>query len=177
MAAPKGNKFWEIRSKHGRNPIFASADDLWKACCEYFEWVEANPLQEAKAFAYEGVVTMADLPKMRAMTLNGLCVFLDVDRRTWDNYRGREDFGPVCARVDAVIREQKFTGAAAGLLNPVIIARELGLADKQELSGPEGRPIETKDVSARDLLASRIAGLATRGGQGEGSGGADGSAG
>lgn len=177
MAAPLGNQFWKARSSHGRKPIFPTPDALWEACCEYFEWVEANPLQEAKAFAYEGAVTIADLPKMRAMTLNGLCVFLDVDRKTWDYYRASEAYVQVCAQVDGIIREQKFTGAAAGLLNPVIIARELGLAEKQEFSGPDGKPIETKDVSARELLTARIAGLAARTGEGEGSGGADGSAG
>lgn len=40
-----------------------------------------------------------------------------------------------------------------------------------ELSGPEGKPIETKDVSARDILADRISALASRigadGGTGE----------
>lgn len=44
MAAPKGNRFWEARSSHGRNPKFESPEALWAACCEYFEWVEANPL-------------------------------------------------------------------------------------------------------------------------------------
>ena len=33
----------------------------------------------------------------------------------------------------------------------------------QELSGRDGGPIETKDVSARELISSRIAGLASRG--------------
>lgn len=47
MAAPKGNRFWEARSSHGRNPKFESPEALWAACCEYFEWVEANPLPEA----------------------------------------------------------------------------------------------------------------------------------
>lgn len=50
MAAPKGNRFWEARSSHGRNPKFESPEALWAACCEYFEWVEANPLWEMKAF-------------------------------------------------------------------------------------------------------------------------------
>jgi hypothetical protein len=93
---------------------------------------------------------------MRAMTFNGLCIFLDIDRKTWDLYREREEYAAVCARVDGVIREQKFTGAAAGLLNPVIIARELGLADKQEVSGPDGKPIETRELSETEY-ARRIA--------------------
>lgn len=38
-------------------------------------------------------------------------------------------------RVEQIIRQQKFEGAAAELLNPNIIARDLGLADKKVLGG------------------------------------------
>lgn len=133
MPAPVGNKFWEARSSHGRAPIFGSPDELWTACVEYFDWVEANPLYEAKAFAYQGDVTVKDLPKMRAMTVSGLCIFLDISVRTWAEYREREDFTPITTRVDEIIRTQKFQGAAADLLNPNIIARDLGLAEKSEV--------------------------------------------
>lgn len=47
---------------------------------------------------------------------------------------------------------------------------------KVELSGPNGGPLETKDVSARELVASRIAGLATRLRTDVDPGGTDGSA-
>lgn len=132
MPAPAGNEFWKQRSTHGRKPIFPDVDTLWDACCEYFAWVEANPLKEAQAFAYQGNVTVHELNKMRAMTLSGLCIFLDIDRTTWADYAGREDFIPVTSRVDDIIRTQKFEGASAGLLNANIIARDLGLADKTE---------------------------------------------
>ncbi|WP_227731548.1 DNA-packaging protein [Yersinia proxima] len=134
MAAPKGNRFWEARSSHGRNPKFESADALWAACCEYFEWVEANPLWEMKAFAYQGEVTQEKIAKMRAMTLAGLCLFLDVSDDTWRNYRANKDFLGVVTQVESVIYSQKFAGAAADLLNANIIARDLGLADKKEVS-------------------------------------------
>lgn len=130
MAAPKGNQFWKMRAKHGRDKLFASPELLWEACCEYFEWVAANPLWESKAFAFQGVVTIEQLPKMRAMTLDGLHMFLDIDRTTWAAWREQEDFSSVTLRADRVIREQKFAGAAADLLNPNIIARDLGLTEK-----------------------------------------------
>lgn len=142
MAAPKGNEFWKARSSHGRKPIFPSPDDLWSACVEYFAWVEQNPLYESQAFAYQGVVTIEEIPKMRAMTLAGLCIFLDINRSTWDEYRTREGFSEVSTRVDEIIRSQKFEGAAAGLLNANIIARDLGLADKNELTGKGGDPVQ-----------------------------------
>ncbi len=146
MAAPIGNKFWEARSSHGRAPIFGSPEELWTACLEYFEWVEANPLYEAQAFAYQGNVKIQEMPKMRAMTLASLCIFLDIAKRTWDDYRAREDFVPVTTRVDEIIRTQKFQGAAADLLNPNIIARDLGLSEKSELTGEGGGPVKFERI-------------------------------
>jgi hypothetical protein len=143
MAAPKGNKFWMARSSHGRDPIFKKPEDLWLSCLEYFEWVEANPLQEGKGFAFQGIVTKETFPKMRAMTIGGLCIFLDIARRTWDEYREREDYLPVVTRAEEIVRDQKFAGAAAELLNPNIIARDLGLKDAQHLehAGEGGGPV------------------------------------
>lgn len=134
-----GNRFWEARSSAGPKPIFADGDALWAACVEYFQWVEQNPLHEAKAFAYEGVVKVQAVPKMRAMTIGGLCLFMDIEERTWRMWRDeRPDLLPVITRAEAIIYQQKFTGAAADLLNPNIIARDLGLADKKELTSPDG---------------------------------------
>ncbi|MNE34638.1 hypothetical protein D3C80_1283680 [compost metagenome] len=134
MSFTFGNRFWEQRSSHGRKPIFADPDEMWQAACEYFDWVEANPLIEMKAFAYQGVVVQEPMPKMRAMTLGGLILFLDIDRQTFANYKANPDFFAVVSKIEEVIRDQKFSGAAADLLNANIIARDLGLADKQEVS-------------------------------------------
>lgn len=141
MPAPAGNRFWEQRSSHGRRPIFATPGDLWDAAAEYFAWVEDNPLYEDKVFAFQGVQTHEPVAKMRAMTLSGLCIFLDIARNTWDDYAKRQDFLGVTSQITEVLRTQKFEGAAADLLNPNIIARDLGLADKQEVSGVNGGPL------------------------------------
>ena len=130
MAAPQGNRFWEVRSSHGRKPIFKSPEQLWEACCEYFEWVEDNPIEEA--LVYQGEVMKNTLPKIRAMTLTGLRIFLDICDITWANYKRKDDFVWVTKKVEEIIYTQKFEGASAGMLNPNIIARDLGLVDKQE---------------------------------------------
>ncbi|SMP36850.1 terminase small subunit, partial [Shimia sagamensis] len=55
---------------------------------------------------------------------------------TWREWRkSRKDLSSVMTRVEQIIRQQKFEGAAAELLNPNIIARDLGLADKKEIGG------------------------------------------
>lgn len=156
MSAPKGNKFWELRSSHGRKPIFAAPEDLWDACTQYFEWVHENPLMEMRPFAYQGVVIQEPVAKMRAMTIGGLCLFLDIDRTTWLEYSKKEGFSNVCTRADEIIRDQKFTGAAADLLNPSIIARDLGLSDKTEVTGKDGGPIQTEELSMTEV-ARRMA--------------------
>lgn len=151
MAAPPGNQFWKQRSSHGRKPIFADPDQLWEACVEYFEWVEANPLYEDGLVTYQGTATHEPVAKMRAMTIGGLCIFLDISQQAWSEYRARKDFGEVVTQVETVIRAQKFEGASAGLLNANIIARDLGLADKQELTGKDGGAIEVHEAGDKEL--------------------------
>ena len=154
-----GNRFWEARSSHGIAPKFESADDLWSACVEYFEWNAENPLYEMKPFAYQGVVVQEPVAKMRAMTIGGLCLFLDVVESTWRAWRTkghvlyRPDFEAVITRAEAIIRKQKFEGASADLLNANIIARDLGLADRSGPAGREGRPIE---VDEREMTHSEV---------------------
>lgn len=153
-----GNKFWEARSSHGRNPIFATPADLWDAACQYFEWVDANPLYEDKLVTFQGAAIHEPVAKMRAMTISGLCIFLDIGRRTWDEYRERPDFLPVVTRAEEIIRDQKFSGAAADLLNASIIARDLGLADKQDHTSSDGSMTPRSDMDrlkAIQELASR----------------------
>lgn len=134
MSAPIGNQFWLERSSHGRNPKFETHEDLWGACCEYFQWVEENPLYESKPFSFQGASWLESIPKMRAMTKAGLCFFLHIDETTLNRYKERsDDFRRVVEEAEQVIYQQKFAGAAADLLNPNIIARDLGLKDKSDV--------------------------------------------
>lgn len=161
-----GNRFWEARSSHGRNPKFETADQLADACRQYFEWVEDNPLYEVKAFAYQGTITTANLPKMRAMTLAGLCLFIGISRETWNDWRtSRPDFSDVQREVEEIIYEQKFTGAAAELFSPNIIARDLGLAEKSEVRGDLTVKDERTPDEIADAIESKLAGIAGSAGE------------
>lgn len=131
-----------MRSKHGRNPIFATPDDLWSACEEYFDWAHKTPLLEDTLVTFQGVAKHEPLAKMRAMTIGGMCIFLDISQSTWFDYAKQEGFSQITTRAEQIIRTQKFEGASAGLLNPNIIARDLGLADKSELAGKDGEPFQ-----------------------------------
>lgn len=127
-----GNRFWELRSKHGRDKLFATPELMWEAAKEYFEWCESNPLIELDYKGKDAV--RVELPKMRAFTMQGLCLYLDCNVGYFNDFKKtcNYDFSVIITRIEEIIFNQKFTGAAAGFLNPNIIARDLGLVDKKE---------------------------------------------
>jgi len=81
------------------------------------------------------------------MTESGLCLYLDICNQTWQNYKTKDGFLEVTSAVLNVIRDQKFTGASAGLLNANIIARDLGLKESSEVTGADGGPIQIQEIS------------------------------
>ncbi len=166
MAPQKGNQFWKLRSKHGRDKLFAEPHLLKEACEEYFEWVEDNPLSEARIFCSKDGIKHGNLEKMRAMTLSGLCIYLDMNQQTWRNWRKGEDedFVGVVTWADEVIYTQKFTGAAADMLNPNIIARDLNLRDGSDIEfkdktkpkEPLMKNLTEEQLDALELLAPTL---------------------
>ena len=132
MGAPKGNEYWKLRSKDGRDKQYPTPDELLSACNEYFDWVQDNPLKEQQIVKYKDSYEKIEVDKMRAMTIHGLCNFIDLSIEGWRKYKARKEFVEVTTRVEQIIYNQKFEGAAGGFLNPNIIARDLGLQDKQQ---------------------------------------------
>lgn len=143
-----GNQFWKARSTHGRKPLWSNTDDLKDACYQWFQWVEDNPLTEYKVAQFQGEAVSMELPKMRAMTIGGLCIYLGMTFETWCQYKKKDGFSEVCAEVEQVIYNQKFVGASADLLNSSIIARDLGLADKRDHTSSDNSmsPVAVSDA-------------------------------
>lgn len=153
MPAPKKNQFWKARSKHGRDKIFETPKILSEASNEYFQWCLDNPLYE---MIIQGGKEFT-VPKMRAMTESGLFIFLDIERQTFDNYCDKENesykgFFAITTRIKEVIRTQKFEGAAAGLLNANIIARDLGLKDKSETEHKGQIKTDLSQLTTEELI-------------------------
>lgn len=155
MSAPKGNQFWMLRSKHGRGKLFTTPELLWDAACEYFQWCDENPWTNRKVIqkvvpvkkkvgkktqtVNEEQTQREVTPTARPFSLGGLCIYLGTSRQWWNSFRKDctdskdEDFLEVIARVEDTIETQQFEGACVGAFNANIIARKLGLADKQEV--------------------------------------------
>lgn len=145
MAAPKGNTYWQrVKNWKIGADVKYTPEALWEVAKEYFQHMNNSPLQEEKVF---GTGVRMNIDKMRAMTITSFCVFAQISRSTFDDYSKNEAYSHVTARIRDIIYSQKLEGAAAGLLESNIIARELGLIDKKDLTtnGKDLLPIKIDD--------------------------------
>lgn len=129
-------------NEEGRPRAFKTPSEMWDKALEYFQWCEENTIQEQKLFHNQGEVVTGNATHMRAMTQAGLCAFLNIGVSTWHDYKKKAEYSEVTAAVEQVMYEQKFSGAAAGMLNANIIARDLGLAEKTETELTGGLKVE-----------------------------------
>lgn len=118
--------------KGGRPRAFESPQEMWDKAVSYFRWCEENAIDETKLFSFQGEISSGKAPHMRAMTQAGLCSFLNIGQSTYKDYKNKPEFSAVTEAIEQVMFEQKFSGAAAGMLKENIIARELGIIDKEE---------------------------------------------
>jgi len=135
-----GNQFWKMRSKHGRDKLFATAELLWEAACEYFQWCDENPWYKNEAVkAGDHFGEHVQIPIARPYTIKGLCIYLDCNSEYFRQFKaslGNEqtDFSRIILLIEETIYTQKFEGAAVGAFNSNIIARDLGLTDKKDVT-------------------------------------------
>ena len=138
MAAPKGNQYWKLAHDF-RKPKRYQPGELLDKATEYAAWCEKNPLYEQKVF---GTGVRMKVPKMRAMTIQGFCLFANMAIQTLYEYEKEKAYSEIIAHIKSIFYSQKLEGAAADLLNPNIIARELGLAEKTDHNVKSNEPIE-----------------------------------
>lgn len=155
MSAPKGNEFWKIRTKHGRDKIFSEPDVLLQSAYEYFRWNANNPWQKAEAIkSGEFAGTIMHIPTERPLTIEGLTQFLGVNRKYFDDFEKTcsQDFSAIITHIREIISRQKIEGAMVGSFNPTIVSRIEGLVDKSEVKNEnlnfnvEPSPEEAKKI-------------------------------
>ncbi|RZJ91597.1 MAG: DNA packaging protein [Chryseobacterium sp.] len=133
-----GNQFWKQRSSHGRDLLFASPSLLWEAACEYFDWCANNPMHKQEAIKSGDLAgTTMSIPTDRPFTMHGLCLYLDCSTSYFRAFKStatedKKDFLTVIEKIEEVVYQQQFEGATVGAYNANIIARTLGLTEKQE---------------------------------------------
>jgi len=117
----------EVWQKMGRPRLFETPEAMWKAACEYFEWADKNPIYNAQGAGLK-----------RPYTMEGLCIYLNCGHAYFREFkRDKEkctiEYLTVITNIEKTVYNQKFEGAAVGLFSSNIIARDLGLIDKQQI--------------------------------------------
>jgi hypothetical protein len=136
MPAPKGNQFWKLRSKHGRDKLFKTPQLLWEAACEYFQWCEDHPIE---AEDNKGTKNVNRVKFNRPFTKDGFFLYVDASDDWLRNFKAiaDKDFLQVIHRIERIIYNQKFEGAVIGIYNSNIIARDLGLKERTDITSDD----------------------------------------
>ncbi len=152
MAAPKGNEYWkQVRQfVEGTQKKYEKPVDLLNEAEKYFEWSDANPLKEEQIIPkpwkeldkdgklikhHSHSIVLINHP--RPYTISALCLFLGICEDTFSNYgkkEGYEVYFGVVRAIKQMMYSQKFEGAAVGMFNANIIARDLGLKDRSDVT-------------------------------------------
>lgn len=156
MAAPLGNQFWKMRSKHGRDRIFTEPETMLQACYEYFKYQsEQFFLKKEPIKGGEFTGQIIDVPAITPFSFPRLCSFLHVHSHYFNEFEEsldiknnniHKDFSDVIIHVREIINSQQYEGAAVGAFPANLVSRTIGLADKvnSEITGKDGGPIAHK---------------------------------
>lgn len=142
MAATKGNKWWMLRAKHGRDKLFATPDLLWMAALEYFEHTDSRKWVKKDWVGKDAMPV--DRETETPYTLSGLYLYINCSKSYWSEFKkalvakgddDSKDFLEVITRIENIIYTQKIEGASVGAFNANIVSMELGLKQHTEVSG------------------------------------------
>lgn len=133
MAWTKDNILWMLRSTNGRESKITDINEFERLVLEYFEKAVDENIIVNQIFDQHGV--RHDISKPIPFTKEGLA--LHCGYCSWNALKNivnqGDDFLKVLTRAETIIYKQKFDHASVGVYNHSIIARDLGLIDKQEI--------------------------------------------
>ena len=118
----------------GRPRKYETPVHLWMSACEYFEYNDDNPLEKNEAVKSGDMAGMIiAVPVRRPYTKVGLASFTGLTAGYVKELKQDPEFSTVMELIDSVIETQQVEAAIAGLANPLIVSRLLGLTDKMEI--------------------------------------------
>jgi len=124
---------------------------LWALACLYFAGENKDTLIK-RDFIRSGdqAGKIIDITVTRPLSWQSFglfCLYHGIRNSIDDIHHNKGDrfpeFREVVSRIDAVIYEQKYDGAAIGGFNPQLVIRDLGLAEKQDVNLKQEQPLFT----------------------------------
>jgi hypothetical protein len=132
----EGNSFWKSRSKHGRDKLFATPEELLQAACDYFDYCDSNPWKTVKKVESTQYNTIEEKPTQKPYSLGGFRHYVGASESWLREFKKTcsSDFLRVIEEIENYIATQQWEGATVGAFNANIIARTLGLSDKSDIT-------------------------------------------
>ena len=122
----------------GHRKAIGTPTELFELFIEFKKWIFSEPIMKAEFNAKVGDIVY--IPLQRPLTWSrfdtwiadkGIIEDLEDYRQNRDDRYS--DYGGIITRINREMKANKFEGASVGIFNANIIARDLGLVDKQEL--------------------------------------------
>ena len=133
--------------------IFDDADDLHCVLKEYLDECENNPIKIQHPFNASGTVIYGETFKPKVPTVKGFLAWAKLGEGTY--YKYKKIYPEVIEWFENTVFNIKYTNAAAGVLSPNLIIRDLGLADSVK------NEVTVKDI--RELTDEQLAIIAAGG--------------
>jgi hypothetical protein len=97
----------------GRPRTYETAEELEKACNEYFTWADNNPWVKNELVRGGDLAgQIIPVPISRPYTIRALCLHIGISRETWYSYEKTHELLDITTHVKDKIYNQKFEGAA-----------------------------------------------------------------
>ena len=134
MSAQKGNQFWKLRSKHGRDKLFETPELLLESAFEYFDWCDNNPWIKTESTKTDKGFIEKEIPTQRPYSLSGFRLYIGCSDKWLTNFKKTcdDDFLTVIEQIETAISNQQWEGETVGTFNTNIIARTLGIKEQTE---------------------------------------------
>lgn len=144
-------------------PFKFTPEEFQAAWDEYFQWCDDNPWIKNEAVkSGDSVGMIIQVPTARPYSEIGFCAYhglgekyiteLDhtLEGRSSDT---EKELSNILTRARAKCRAQKFEGATVGAFNANIIARDLGMVDKRDITtgGDKITGIQITDVDGASI--------------------------
>jgi hypothetical protein len=136
----KGNQFWMLRAKHGKDAIFKTPQSMFDAACEYFTWCENNPVELTETHIVPVVLKngtktskaqRVKVYKRRVFLMTGLCLYFGTNEKFFYNFKNNKmctpEFVEVIRMIEDTIRTQKHTMGYSGEAPANIVTLDLGM--------------------------------------------------
>jgi hypothetical protein len=156
MAFQEGNQWWKLRSKHGRDKLFASPELLLESAFEYFQWCDENPWEKTKTSSFDkgefSGTSIETVPTQRPYSLAGWFLYIGCSDTWLKEFKKKasDDFLRVINEVELIIHKQQWEGATVGAFKENIIARTLGLKESNDIT-TNGKDLNLNPLTQEEL--------------------------